>query len=169
MMKSLNPDFRDLLNCLNSAGVRYLVIGGYAVNFYGLHRNTKDIDIWIALEPENAKRISRALQEFGFAATSVPASKFKDRKAVHAFGREPFRVDLITDPDGVEFESCYKNRVVADLDAIKIPFISLADLRANKLASGRLRDLDDAEQLERDAKKPAGKRSKRKRDRQNGK
>jgi predicted nucleotidyltransferase len=161
-MISLNRDFRDLLNCLNSAGVRYMVIGGYAVNFHGYHRNTKDIDIWIALERDNAARVSRALKDFGFAPATVPASKFLDRKAVHAFGREPFRVDLLTAPDGIEFEACYPRRVEVMLDGIKVPFIGLQDLRENKQATGRLRDLADVENLPR---KPTSSRGKRKRTR----
>lgn len=67
-MVSLNPDFRELLQLLNSEGVRYLVVGGYAVNFHGHHRNTKDLDVWIATDPRNAESLSRALQRFGFSA-----------------------------------------------------------------------------------------------------
>lgn len=146
-MLSLNQDFRDLLTCLNSAGVRYLVIGGYAVNYHGYHRNTKDIDIWIALEPGNARRVSTALQSFGFAAANVPYSRFLDVKAVHAFGREPFRVDLLLRPSGIDFESCYARRIEATLEGVRVPLISLEDLRQNKRASGRTKDLADIENL----------------------
>src|SRR3954470_20939021 len=118
-MLSLNQDFRDLLSCLNSAGVRYLLIGGYAVNFHGYTRNTKDIDIWIALEPDNARRVSKALQAFGFAASSVPYKKFLDATSIHAFGREPFRVDLLLRPSGLDFESCYPRRIEATLEGVK--------------------------------------------------
>src|SRR5947207_999675 len=102
-MQKIHPDFLDLLKCLNSAGVRYLILGGYAVNFHGHHRNTADIDIWIAIDPENAARVSQALQAFGFAPTNVPPSQFTQRGPVFMFGRKPTRIDLLTSPSGVEF------------------------------------------------------------------
>jgi hypothetical protein len=146
-MRSLSPDFRELLELLNSAGVRYLVLGGYAVNFHGHHRNTKDLDVWIAVDADNAGRVSQALQHFGFPAASVPSSHFLQKGKIFIFGREPFRVDILTDPSGVDFEFCYGRRVEAELDGVRIPFISLEDLRTNKTASGRLRDLADVENL----------------------
>ena len=86
----LFPDFKALLELLNSAGVRYLVLGGYAVNHYGYHRATDDLDIWIAIDPENAKRVSEVLQEFGdFPAAAVKPSMFQQKAKVFIFGREP--------------------------------------------------------------------------------
>jgi hypothetical protein len=82
------------------------------------------LDVWLAVDSENARRASEALQAFGFSARSVPSSKFLDRQAVFAFGREPFRVDLLMDPSGVDFEECYQRRVQAVLEGISIPFIS---------------------------------------------
>jgi hypothetical protein len=63
----LFPDFREFLESLNSNGVRYLLLGGYAVIHYGYRRATDDLDVWIAPDPENAQRLSRVLQEFGGA------------------------------------------------------------------------------------------------------
>ena len=146
-MISLDPNFRDLLECLNSAGVRYLVVGGYAVNFHGHHRNTKDLDVWLARDRENAQRVSSALQAFGFARSSVPASKFLAAGDIQTFGREPFRVDLLLNPSGIEFDPCYARRVEAVLDGVRVPFIALEDLRENKRASARLQDLADIENL----------------------
>lgn len=146
-MTSLDPNFRDLFECFNFVGVRYLVLGGYAVNFHGHHRNTKGVDLWIAIAPDNAIRVSQALQRFGFPAASVPPQGFLKKGLIYAFGREPLRVDRLTDPSGVDFESCYERRVEGDLGGIRIPFISLDDLKSNKAASGRLRDLSDLENL----------------------
>lgn len=103
-MKRLDPNFKDLLECLNSAGARYLVLDGYAVNFHGYHRNTKDFDVWIAADPDNAERVSKALQQFAFPPSSVPPSRFLAKGIIHVFGREPLRVDILTDPSGVQFE-----------------------------------------------------------------
>jgi hypothetical protein len=123
------------------------VVGGYAVNQYGYHRNTKDIDLWILVDPDNADRVSRALQKFGFPAASVPPANFLVTGRVHVFGREPFRVDLLTNPSGIDFAACYPRRVEVNLDGVQVPFIALADLRANKKASGRAKDLADLEGL----------------------
>ena len=158
-MTALDPNFRDLLSCLNSAGVRYLVVGGYAVNFHGHHRNTKDLDVWIAADPDNATRVSEALRAFGFSARSVRSSMFEELGSIHSFGREPFRVDLLTQPSGVEFARCYGRRVEADVEGVKVPFIALDDLIANKAAAGRTRDVADLEKL----RKPKPKRQRRKR------
>lgn len=161
-MIQLNADFRDLLACLNSSGVRYLVIGGYAVNYYGHHRNTKDIDIWIAIEPDNARRVAKAMETFGFASRNVSYTRFLEPKSVHSFGREPFRVDILANPSGVDFETCYARRIEATLEGVRIPFISIEDLKVNKRASGRLRDLDDLEKLssKKHAKRSAGRKKK---------
>jgi hypothetical protein len=144
---SLDPDFKDFIASLNSEGVRYLLLGGYAVNFHGHHRFTADIDFWIATDPDNAGRVSRALQRFGFAADSVKPDQFTQPGLVHMFGAKPVRIDLLTGPSGVDFEQCYARRVVATFDGVEVSIIGLADLRANKLASGRDKDLIDLKKL----------------------
>ncbi|HZZ43668.1 MAG TPA: nucleotidyltransferase [Tepidisphaeraceae bacterium] len=144
----LYPDFKELLESLNSAGVKYLVIGGYAVIFYGYRRVTDDLDIWIAIDPENAEKVSHVLQKFGgFAPSKVRPSMFQTTGKVFIFGREPVRVDILTSPDGVNFKASHARRQIADWDGIKVPLISLEDLKANKRASGRAKDLADIENL----------------------
>jgi predicted nucleotidyltransferase len=145
---NLFQDFREFLGSLNSARVRYLLLGGYAVIHYGYRRATDDLDVWISMDPDNAKRISKVLQEFGgFSANQVKPSLFLQGDKVIMFGREPVRIDILTSPSGVDFEACYKRRRVAVWNGIKVPLISLKDLRVNKAASGRLKDLADLEQL----------------------
>lgn len=146
-MPSLDPNFKELLRLLNSADVRFLVVGGYAVNFHGYHRNTADIDIWIAIDPQNTVKVSNALQEFGFPASSVPPEDFQERGKILRFGRAPWQVDILTDPSGIQFDECYERRVVGDLEGISVPFISLRDLRENKKAAGRSKDAADIENL----------------------
>lgn len=144
----LFPDFRELLESLNSRGVRYLVLGGYAVNHYGYHRATDDLDIWIAIDPENTERVSMALQEFaGFPPSKVKPSMFRQRGKVFIFGREPARVDILTEPSGVDFEACYARRKTVVWDGLKVPLISFEDLRTNKRRSGRAKDLADLDNL----------------------
>ena len=144
----LFPDFREFLKSLNSAGVEYLLIGGYAVVHYGYERVTKDIDVWIATTPVNAAKVSVALQAFaGFPPESVRPTQFEQAGQVFAFGREPVRIDILTGLDGVNFRECYARRNTVDWDGISVPLIALEDLRANKLASGRTKDLADLENL----------------------
>jgi hypothetical protein len=160
----LYPDFKDFLESLNSESIRYLLIGGYAVNFYGYRRPTDDLDVWIALERENLEKVSRVLQRFaGFPAKTVAPSVLSEPGKVFIFGREPVRIDLLTGPSGVEFDSCYQRRRVVDLDGVKVPLISFDDLRQNKRASGRNKDLADLDNLPTqwswpETKKPARKK-----------
>lgn len=144
----LNRNFADLLRCFESNSVRFMILGGYAVNFYGVPRSTKDIDLWVAVDPTNADLVSKSLVQFGFGASAVPAELFRQEKRVLAFGREPWRVDILTGPDGVDFEDCYQRRVVTEIDGLRVPFVALADLIRNKQATGRLRDLADVEELQ---------------------
>jgi len=144
---NLFPDFKEFLRLLNSGNVKYLLIGGYAVNYYGHHRTTGDLDIWIAVDPENTKLVSRALQDFAFPADSVPPEMFEQPNKVFRFGRKPVRIELLTQPSGVEFSSCYERRTLADFDGLQVPVISLDDLKSNKRASGRRKDLDDLDNL----------------------
>jgi len=135
---NLFPDFRELLGLLNLAKVKYLVLGGYAVNHYGHHRATKDLDIWIATDTQNAERVSRVMQEFGgFTLKQVAPHLLERRGQAFMFGREPVRVDLLTGPSGVEFDECYARRNIDVWDGIRVPLISFDDLKINKRASGR--------------------------------
>jgi predicted nucleotidyltransferase len=145
---NLFPDFRELLESLNSAGVRYLILGGYAVIHYGYRRATDDLDIWIAIDSDNAQRVSRALQEFGgFAANKVKPSTFRAKGRVFVLGREPVRVDLLTEPSAVDFDACYSRKNIVDWDGVKVPLIAFEDLKVNKRASGRAKDLADLDNL----------------------
>lgn len=147
-MEDLFPDFKEFLKSLNRARIRYLVIGGYAVNAYGYHRHTGDLDVWVAVDSENANKLSRAWQRFaGFSAQEVPPSIFLKRGAMFRFGREPSLIELVTRISGVSFEACYARRTIRVIDGVKVSMISLADLKKNKRASGPLKDLADVEQL----------------------
>ena len=145
---NLFPHFREFLKSLNSAGVRYLVVGGYAVIHYGYRRMTDDLDVWIAVDPTNAAKVSLVLQDFGgFPASKVKPSMFQAMKKVFIFGREPARIDILTSPSGVDFDSSFANRNEVEWDRIKVPLISFEDLKQNKRGSGRTKDLADIENL----------------------
>ena len=140
----LPQDFKDFLKLLNSKRVEYLLIGGYAVGYYGYPRPTGDMDIWISTERENAKRLVVALEEFGFASS---LEVFLEKNKVVRMGVPPFRLEILTTIDGVSFPDCYSERTHVVLDEVEVDLISLRDLKTNKKASGRLKDLSDLENL----------------------
>jgi len=140
----LPQDFREFLRLLNLKKVEYLIIGGYAVVYHGYPRSTGDIDIWISNTPENAARTQEALEEFGF---SCPIDVLLQDDQVVRMGISPFRIEVLTTIDGVEFSDCYSERVMADVNGVEVSLISLSCLKENKKASGRSKDINDLEQL----------------------
>ncbi|HQE93596.1 MAG TPA: hypothetical protein PLH19_12340 [Anaerolineae bacterium] len=144
----LNQDFKEFITSLNTNEVRYLVIGGYAVALHGYPRYTKDIDIWIEMSPENADRMVKALEQFGFGSLGLRAADFQVPEQIIQLGYPPSRIDLITTPPGVEFADCYASRIEVEVDDVKVNFIDLENLKRSKRAAGRLQDLADLEHLQ---------------------
>jgi hypothetical protein len=135
------------LKLLNSNGVEYLLIGGYAVGIYGHIRATNDLDIWVNISPENAARIERALRGFGFGAAALTPDLFLTPNNVVRMGVPPIRIEILTSISGVEFELCYAEKETIRIEEMAVPVISLARLRENKAASARAKDLADLENL----------------------
>lgn len=144
----VNPDFRDLLQVLNDANVKYLVIGAYAVALYSEPRFTKDLDVWVEARPENAKKVWAALAEFGAPLDGVSLDDFSNRDMVYQIGVEPNRIDVIMDLDGVEFAEAWKRRREFDIVGLIIPVIGKSDLIKNKKIVARPQDLLDVQRLE---------------------
>ena len=105
------------------------------------------MDIWIALQPENAERVVEALREFGFNLPELRPELFLNEKAIIRMGSPPMRLEITTSISGVEFDECYESRVIDMLDDIQVSVIDLKHLKINKKASGRLKDLADLENL----------------------
>lgn len=135
------------MKLLNANRVEYLLIGGYAVGYHGYPRATGDMDVWVAVNPENADKIVVALKEFGFAVPELSAELFLRQNQIVRMGVPPMRIELTTTISGVDFEECYAARVVAELDGVKVNLINLKHLKINKKASGRYKDLNDLENL----------------------
>ncbi|BAY33512.1 hypothetical protein NIES2107_54100 [Nostoc carneum NIES-2107] len=144
----LNQDFKEFIQLLNANQVKYLIIGGYAVAIHGHPRYTKDIDIWVEMSPENADKLITALDQFGFGSLGLSAQDFQTPDQIIQLGYPPNRIDLITTPDGIDFETCYSSKTEIIVDNILVQFIDLDNLKKNKKASGRLQDLADIENLE---------------------
>lgn len=148
-MTRLPPDFKEFLRLLNSAQVEYLLIGGYAVGYYGYPRATADIDIWIAINPRNADKVAGAIREFfGSDVEGATPDLFLQKNKIARMGVPPFRIEILTTISGVTFDDCYAERVIDNLDGVQVNLISLKRLKTNKKASGRLKDLSDLEHLE---------------------
>ena len=147
VMIRLPPDFREFLRLLNSHRVEYLLIGGYAVGFHGYPRPTGDMDIWIAISSQNATRLVEALVEFGFSAEDVPVALFTEPGKIVRMGIPPMRLEIVTTISGVEFAPCYERRSSVVIEGVAVNIIGLDDLKTNKKASGRHKDLNDLEQL----------------------
>lgn len=144
----LSNDFKEFIELLNVNKVKYLVVGGYAVGFHGHPRYTKDIDLWVLMKSNNASNIIKSVKEFGFESLGLEEEDFLNSDNIIQLGFPPNRIDLLTEIAGVEFESCYSNKLTIEFEGVTIPFISLNDLIKNKQSSGRLQDLADAEKLE---------------------
>ena len=122
-----------------------MLVGGYAVGYYGYPRATADMDIWVETGAENVEKLISALAEFGFAG--VEPGLFAKDKQVLRMGVPPLRIELLTGVSGVEFADCYPARTVASLGEVEVSLIGLEDLKINKAASGRYKDLNDLEHL----------------------
>ena len=143
----LSRDFKEFVASLNANRVEYLVVGGYAMAMHGRPRHTGDLDVWIDHRADNAARLIQALRDFGFGEVGLAVADFTTPNQVVQLGYPPFRIDLLTSIDGVDFQQAWVRRERLEHDGLPINFIGLDDLKANKRASGRPRDIDDLENL----------------------
>jgi predicted nucleotidyltransferase len=143
----LPRDFKEFLQLLNAHQVEYLLIGGYAVGYHGYPRATADMDIWIAVHPQNAEKLVSVLRQFGFDLPELSADLFLKENQIIRMGVPPVRIEVTTTISGVTFGECYAQRVVDILDGVEVSLIDLEHLKINKKASGRYKDLNDLENL----------------------
>jgi hypothetical protein len=143
----LPRDFKEFLKLLNDKNAEYLLIDGYAVGYHGYPRATNDIDVWVAVKPDNAERIVSALGEFGFDASDLSTTMFLQENRIIRLGIPPMRIEIMTGISGVTFDECYAQRITDVIDGVPVNIINLHHLKINKKASGRHRDLDDLENL----------------------
>ena len=145
---NIHKDFAEFFRLLNKKKVEYVIVGGYAVAFYGYVRVTKDIDILFNNTAQNILRLKRCLNEFGFPTDSLSDVAFSEQGQIIRMGASPSMIELINKISGVSFESAWKNRVRGKYDRTTVYYLSKPDLLRNKKASGRPKDLVDVEQLE---------------------
>jgi predicted nucleotidyltransferase len=157
----MNP-YRALFQTLNVAKIRYLVVGGVAVNLHGHRRFTADVDILLALDPKNLQAMAEIMHEMGYTERlPVELQELGDEKKVKQFleekgmmaytflsgSRERIDVDILA-PDSISFDSYDKNKVFLNIDDdINVPVISVSDLIAMKKNANRQKDVDDVAAL----------------------
>jgi uncharacterized nucleotidyltransferase DUF6036 len=150
----LNKDYREMLTALNDAEAEYLIVGAYALALFGNIRATGDIDIWVRPTLENASKVWQALEVFKAPKSNLRPEDFCDPDVVYQIGVAPFRIDFLTAIDGVTFDQAWKHRTETVVDQVKIAVIGHQELLANKLASGRPKDLVDATWLQENGPPP---------------
>ena len=143
----LPPHSKEFLRLLTSHKINYLLVGGYAVGYYGYPRATIDIDIWIERSEENAQKVVTMLEEFGFTDADLKSDWFLLDNKNFRMGMPPNRIELLTGISGVNFSDCRERGVAAEIDGIPVVVIGLEDLKRNKAASGRNKDLEDLRNL----------------------
>jgi hypothetical protein len=143
----LPPDFREFFRWLNLHEVEYLLVGGYAVGYHGYPRATMGIDVWIAATPENAQRVTAALEDFGFGSDVLVPGLFLQKDKIFRMGLPPMRIEILTSISGVAFNKAYEDRIEDELDGVPVKLINLHYLKLNKRAASRAKDLADLEEL----------------------
>jgi Nucleotidyl transferase of unknown function (DUF2204) len=143
----LNRDLKEFAEWLDARGVDYLVVGGYALAAHGHPHYTGDFDFWVRPAGDNLTRLLGALQDFGFGSLGLGVADFAAETVVRLV-QSPRRIDLLTSIDGVDLDACFPRREIVELDGVRMNIIGLEDFKANKRASGRLKDLADLESLE---------------------
>jgi len=144
----LNSDYKDMLQVLLDSGVKFLLVGAYAMGAHGFPRATGDIDIWVEPSAENSPRVYRAMAAFGAPLHGIDETTFSTPRVVFQIGVAPRRVDIITTISGVGFEEAYEHCQLVEIEGMRIPVLSLDDLIRNKRATGRDKDRLDADRLE---------------------
>ena len=146
-----SPHFKELLQCLNDFEVRYLIVGGYAVMKYAEPRFTKDLDVWVEHSIENSSRVFEALKKFGapLDADKMTPEIFTQQRLTYQIGIAPVRIDILTDITVEDFADAWRDRVGGSIFGVPVHFISVAQLIANKRATGRSSDLEQLEQIRR--------------------
>ena len=143
-----NPDFSDMLAALSAEGVRFLLVGGHAVMQYTEPRFTKDLDLWVRPDPENAERVFRALCMFGAPVHDITPDDFAVPGTIFQIGLPPNRIDLLTSIEGVDFDDAWSTRVATSYGGQPLAVPSIEMLLRNKRAVGRPQDLVDVAALE---------------------
>lgn len=143
----ISLDYKDLFKTLNRHKVKYLVIGAYAVAFYAEPRYTKDLDIWVSNDMENAKRLYKALIDFGAPLKDVSIEDLTRKKMIYQIGIAPIRIDILMGLPGLKFENAWRNRKKTNYGSIPINIVGIKELVSTKKRTNREQDIFDIKKL----------------------
>lgn len=140
----------ELLKALLKNNVDFIIIGGYSVIFHGYKRTTGDVDIWVKPDNTNKEKVLLALKEIKIDSNSIGEIGKLDFTGyvVFCIWEEPERADFITRINLVNYDAADKNKIIGDMDGVKIPFLHLNDLVLSKMNTGRGKDIADIEELQ---------------------
>jgi len=145
----LNEDYKEMLQCLADEDVKFLLVGAYALATHGYPRATMDIDLWVMPSPDNAAAVLRALGRFGAPLHNLSIEDLQQDDTIFQIGVAPRRIDIITGASGLRFEDTFSRASIVTIEGLQVHVLSIEDLIRNKRATGRTRDVADAEALER--------------------
>lgn len=146
-MESTTPEFKELLSTFNEHGVKYLIVGAFAVMIYSEPRWTKDLYIWVEASAENAKKVYDALRAFGAPLEGLTENHFAE-EGFYQMGRPPGRIDVMMSLEGIDFATAWENRTSDEFRGVPVHFIGKQDLIRNKKLAGRYQDLADLENMQ---------------------
>lgn len=146
-MVESTKDFEELFESLTRHGARFVVVGAHALAHHAKPRYTKDLDLFVEPDRENAVRVVAALEEFGFGGLGISLDDFDRPGRILQLGTPPNRVDLMTSIDGVTFPEAWASRVEGAYGSRNVPYIGYDALVRNKTAAGRAQDLADLQTL----------------------
>ncbi|MDZ4665058.1 MAG: hypothetical protein SGJ15_09300 [Bacteroidota bacterium] len=150
MANILNEDFRKFIKALNKTEVKYVLVGGYSVIYYGYPRTTGGLDIFVEVSDENYLRLTKVFSVFKILVFDMTKENFLNNSAfnVFSFGRPPVSIEILKEISGLTFSEVSKNAILVEFEGIKMKIIHFNDLIKNKKASGRPKDLNDVENFD---------------------
>ena len=144
----LNNHYKDILLILSEKKAKFILVGAYAMAAHGYPRSTMDIDLWVMPDPENALLVMQTLEDFGAPVSNLSPADLQTEGLIFQIGVAPCRIDIITSIDGLKFEDAFSRSKLTEIEGIPVHVLSIPDLIINKRATGRTKDLADAEALE---------------------
>jgi hypothetical protein len=143
----MEDEYLSFVQLLNENDVEYLVLGGFAVIIHGYIRTTGDIDILINTSEDNANKMLLVMLKFGYGEYDFELKDFMEKPGCISLDRYRGKIEILTSTIGIEFGECYTHKFVVETQGVKVNYLSLRDLIANKIAVGRPKDLDDVRNL----------------------
>ena len=150
-MDIFDEEILNFWKCLQNHNVKYIMVGGFAINLHGYQRFTGDMDIWIKDTLENRKQLRKAFNycEMG-DYPKIEYMQFVPGWTEFQLNNN-LKLDILIDMKGLEgysFDECLELASIADIDQVKVPFLHLNQLIENKKAVNRLKDQLDVLALE---------------------